>query len=417
MRLCTLVLTLGAALCMANASQAAFDLIWDGGDGMWFSVDPLGATGNWNGGQNIINVVGRENGQEGYRDTTGPTDVFIGGGSKVSFDGFTISEDFRIMQGSTMTVTEGAVWEHKTLDADEAVESIAGFGPLFRWEETRWTIMEPSELNLDNGTFRRTGGTTFDPTDAGGGALFFGSWKGDDNFGDRDDDADTDGQDFLAWQVAAASAGDLRKVRGTYGDSPNADDIDINISNGGALENEGQMIFGADGDWQLNIDITINDGSIAATGGIDASPGPIGGDIPGGDASIVIGLAHGFEGAFDTHVAINFTGPGTITTDEGAIRVIDLPMDAAGDVTGFTVTDASYEDLWDLGILQANGGNAGAFGDHFSVAGAWGDAVYTLTSNVVAAASAGVSSVPEPTSIMLAGLAIVSFAGVRRRRA
>ncbi|NOZ40125.1 MAG: PEP-CTERM sorting domain-containing protein [Planctomycetes bacterium] len=400
MRLCTLVLTLGAALCMANATQAAaFDLVWDGGDGMWYSVDPNGAAGNWNGGQNIINVVGRENGQEGYKDSTGATDILISSG-KVSFDGFAISQDFRVLQGSNMTITGGAVWEQNTLDADEAVETVPGFGPLFRWEETRWTEMEMSNLNLDNGTFRRSGGTTFDPTDAGGGALIFGSWKGNDNFGDRDGDLDVDGQDFLDWQInGGGNAGNLRKVLGTYGQNPVNQTSNINITNGGSLENEGQLWLGSDLDDQTNINLNINNGSVTAIGGIDAEV--VGGDVPGGDASIVI-----FDWLGNVNVSIDFTGPGTITTDEGAIRLIKDPG---------TVTDMTYEDLWNAGILTANGSNAGAFGDSFTVTGNWGDAVYTLTSNVVAASS-GISAVPEPTSIMLAGLAVLSLAGVTRRR-
>ena len=44
--------------------------------------------------------------------------------------------------------------------------------------------MDLSRLVIDGGTFRRTGSAPFEnPGDPlGGGALIFGSWRGDDNF-------------------------------------------------------------------------------------------------------------------------------------------------------------------------------------------------------------------------------------------
>ncbi|MCA9230699.1 MAG: PEP-CTERM sorting domain-containing protein [Planctomycetales bacterium] len=406
MRFCTLAVALGVAVCMASATHAAFNLTWDGGDGMWFSQLPTDPTGQWNGGQNIQAVVGRENGHEGYKDSTGAADILIGTGDKVSFDGFTISQDFRLLQGDNMTITNGSVWEQKTLDADEVHPQ---FGQLFRWEETRWTEMEMSNLNLDNGTFRRTGGSTFDPTDAGGGALIFGSWKGDDNQANFDQSVGTptefniDGFDFLNWQTTKNySASELRKFDGTFGQSPSAQTSNINITNGGSLENEGQIWFGSDVDIQTNINLNINNGSVTAIGGLDATPGPIGGDIPGGDASIVI-----FDWFGRVSASINFTGPGSITTDEGAIRMLDETA---------TVTDMTYEDLWNAGILKANGGNAGLFTDHFSVTGSWGDPTYTLTSLLPLSGGSFAAAVPEPTTALMAGMLALTALGVRRRR-
>ena len=370
---------------------------------MWFSQSPFDSFGNWNDQQNIYDLIGRENGHEGYRDATGAADILIAAGSKVSYDASTVDEEFRLMQGSTLTITSGAVWEQKTLDADETHPQ---FGDLDRWEETWATYLDPSNLILDNGTFRRTGTTAFDPADAGGGAMIFGSWQGDDNFGDRDGDSDTDGADFLAWQRTnppPPRASDLRKIEGTYGASPNVDRININLTNGGSLENEGQIWFGSQEVFPIEINVNISGGStIKAIGGLDASLGPAGKIIPGADASIVI---------FDwdngnVDLTIDFTGPGSIMTDEGAIHQVSFNAGTP------TVVDMTYEDLWNAGILTANGGSTGAFADHFSVTGSPGDAVYTLTSTIAST----ITTVPEPSSLFLASLAALSLAGVLRHR-
>ena len=398
MRLCFWILGFGAAVCLANASQAAFELDWDGSDGMWFSESPFSSGGHWNGQQNVYELVGRENGHEGHRDSTGPADFLIGGGSKVSYDAYTLSEEFRIMQGSNLTITGGAVWEQKTLDADEVHPQ---FGQLERWDETYSTLLDPSNLNLDGGTFRRIGATTSDPNDLGSGAMIFGSLLGDDNFGDRDGDADTDGADFLDWQRSAPInlAGDLRKIVGTYGASPNVDRINIHLTNGGSLENEGQLWFGSQQIFPMEINVNISGGStIKAIGGHDVNPGLASKTIAAGaDASIVI-----FDwDSGNVNLTIDFTGSGSITTDEGAINLVSWNAGTP------SITAMSYEDLWNAGILTANGGSSGAFTDHFSVTGSPGDAVYTLTSTLAPAPNIG--AVPEPTSLLLAGLAVLSM--------
>ena len=404
MRFCFWIFTLVATLYLVDTTQAAFDLDWDDGDGMWFSNSPFSSDGNWNGEQNVYDLVGRENGHEGYRDATGPTDILIGGGSQVSYDAYTVGEEFRIMQGSNLTITGGAVWEQKTLDVDEVHPQ---FGLLERWEETYSTFIDPNHLNLDNGTFRRTGATTFEPANAGGGALVFGSWMGDDNFGDRDGDTDTDGADFLDWQrsVPSPSATDLRKITGTYGASPNVDQININLTNGGSLENEGQLWFGSQETFPIDINVNISGGSmIKAIGGLDASPGPAGHSVAGADASIVI--FNWDDGNVD--LTINFTGPGSIMTDEGAISLVNWNGGSPVSIP------MSYEDLWNVGFLTAKGGSAGAFSDHFSVTGSPGDAVYTLTSTVAVTPTLG--TVPEPSSLFLASLVVLAMSSMPSRR-
>ena len=98
---------------------------------------------------------------------------------------------------------------------------------------------------------------------------------------------------------------------------------------------------------------------------------------------------------------INFTGPGSITVDSAGIRVLrqPAPADPGGPVTAdWTGRDVqvSYQDLWNQGILKANGlsGKTGTawsdsndprytapanFDDFFTVTGTPGTNDYTLT--------------------------------------
>ncbi len=70
--------------------------------------------------------------------------------------------------------------------------------------------------------------------------------------------------------------------------------------------------------------------------------------------------------------------------------------------TGGQDNAVTWETLWTEGILQFNGGNTGAFADHFTTTGTAGTAGYTLT------------SVPEPSSTALLGLG--GLALILRRR-
>ncbi|MBK1830147.1 PEP-CTERM sorting domain-containing protein [Verrucomicrobiaceae bacterium R5-34] len=87
---------------------------------------------------------------------------------------------------------------------------------------------------------------------------------------------------------------------------------------------------------------------------------------------------------------INFTGAGTI---EGRIGI---------ETEGVANNVATWENLWDNGILQWNGANVGQFDDYFSTSGTAGTTEYTLT------------AVPEPSSAALVGLS--GLALILRRR-
>ena len=75
----------------------------------------------------------------------------------------------------------------------------------------------------------------------------------------------------------------------------------------------------------------------------------------------------------------------------------------------------SYQDLWNLGILQANGQSgiqlgSAAFNTYFSVAGTQFSGPYILTSLIPAGSGSGLhgGTIPEPASLMLV---LMGFAG------
>ena len=324
-----------AVFLAATPTAHAFDIIWDGGDGVW-------ADSNWDGGEFIDVLVGTASGSNGYGGPAGEEEnIIIGSGSTVTYEA-DIYEDFYIKQGGSLTIQDGAVWQHLSDDS---------------WPENMWTEMDASRLTLDNGTLRRIGSVN----DEGGGALIFGSWRGDDNFNNPASPLD-------------------------YFES------NIVIQNGGLLQNEGQLWFGSWGDTPPNpnnaelmgsvIVMTIDDGALDLTGG-DVVMDPDFDDPPA-NADLVFSNRFNPEVDLEEHLptyAINFTGPGSITVDSSGI--INAYKDEDGEWQG--LEPITYQELWDVGILQANGrsGLDGAvFADYFNVAGTLGSDNYTLTSNV-----------------------------------
>ncbi|MBN2559922.1 MAG: hypothetical protein JXQ75_03205, partial [Phycisphaerae bacterium] len=238
-----------------------------------------------------------------------------------------------------LTITDGA---SLTIDIDDRLDNQYPPQPS---ADGMMTEIDANWLNLDNGTLirKKSGGAQ------SGGALAFGTSQGDN-------------------------------PRGGDGGSEYASTTDISLTNGGRIENDGQMWFGEwDPDhltYDRTITMTINDGSVDLTGG----------DAPLGGPAVADLIFIDFEPLNHTY-AINFTGPGSITVDNGIIS-------AYQPYSGFPAPNpnnwenldlVTYEDLWDAGLLQFNGlsGLDGeTFGDYFTVTGVYNAANYTLTADV-----------------------------------
>ena len=167
--------------------------------------------------------------------------------------------------------------------------------------------------------------------------------------------------------------------------------------------------------------MTINDGHLDLTGGgipiengeMTDLGGTVGDLLFFYDWSENLALSNPLR-AHDEEFLINFTGPGSITVDEAGIRVLRQPAQGdptdpltASDWTGRDV-QVSYLDLWNAGILQANGlsGKTGTifgdgntpktllpadFNDFFMVTNNPGDNNYILTSLIAATPVPGVA--------------------------
>jgi hypothetical protein len=200
--------------------------------------------------------------------------------------------------------------------------------------------------------------------------------------------------------------------------------VNVQIKNGGRLENQGQLWFGTDGESspETRVHFTINDGHMDLTGGgipiengeMTGLGGTVGDLLFFYDYSETLALADPVR-AHNEEFVINFTGPGSITVDSAGIRVLTQPApeDPSPDPPPVVPADwigrdvqVSYEELWNLGILQANGlsGKTGTrFGDgangntltpatfstFFSVTGTPGTDNYILTSLI--------EGLPDPT--------------------
>jgi len=268
----------------------------------------------WNGGQTSAVALGRNNGSENSYD------VVIGGGAQVTYDAAT-NGDFRLKSDNgptSLTIKQGAKLTLDSFNTDT---------------DGKWSQID-GDLNLDNGTLKRT--FTTPGSSVAGGALILGSWRSRQN-----------------------------------------QQIDVNISNGGRIENDGQVWFGAGEDQGIGLEVTmtINNGHLDLTGGTNA---PMTGLVEG-DLTFFYDYDDTISAPKGEKYSINFTGSGSITVDTAGIYVVT--QDSVGNWDG--LTNASYLDLWNKGILQANGlsGLDGAtFGTYFSVAGAVGGANYKLTS-------------------------------------
>jgi hypothetical protein len=359
-----------------------------------------GASGEWNDANawknlstnvtgNATTLMGTNRGSEGMNNinpaTTAARHIIIGGGAAVDY-AITASQTsgLRLRQGTTLTVKDGATWE----------QDISGLPQGSGWFECR---CDPSELILDGGTFRRTGEGTEET--APGSGIFVNVGGGNMLLASYNDDNNTPRLGALPPRV------------------------NVVLKNGGRIENTGQLWFGTDGESspETRVHMSINNGHLDLTGGgIPIENGEmtdLGGVV--GDLQFFYDWSESLNRsnpltAHNEEYVINFTGPGSITVDEAGIRVLRQP--APGDPTDpLTASDwtgrdvqVSYLDLWNAGILQANGlsGKTGTrwgdnvntphtltpanFNDFFMVTNNPGDNNYILTSLIAATPVPGV---------------------------
>jgi hypothetical protein len=340
---------------------------WNEANG-WKNVD-TNTTGN------AATVLGARNGNEGMNNinvaSAAARNIVIDGGNTVEYyyptgnGAGTGSSDFRLRQGTNLTITGGATF----LQDQSDYPNNSGNG---------WMRMDPSNLILDNGTFRRVGEPPeqIDDGIVGGGPMIFGSFNVDNNL---------------------ARLGALPPQ------------INIELKNGGRIENVGQFWFGTDGENtpDTRIRMTINEGTIDLTGG-DTAPVENGDLIVNADLAFFYDYQESLPGPSpparpgrpkDEEYEINFTGPGSITVDNSGIWV--YRQDEFGIWNEGTAGPLEYEDLWDMGILKANGlsGRTGTlygdsnnpttltpalFSEYFSVTGTPGSDDYILNSLIAA---------------------------------
>lgn len=310
------------------------------------TADLVTAEGHVGGRGGIDWVIGNgaqvvHNQNRDCSDPTKPCDLLGQGDFKPRMD---------LTPGGSITIKEGAA-----LNMDSHTDT-----------DGRWSRISVS-MTLDNGTWRRT----HSGTSQSGGKIIFG-YHGE----------------LLANQK-----------------------ININLLNGGRIENSGKMVFGdldyftsqggsnnghQDG---IEVAMTINNGSLDLTGGdyLDYPFGALRGEL------LFDYEYHEGVGPRNEKYSVNFTGPGSITVDPYLIDDGGTPGDVSDDSYGGGIYVAKqdsggtwaplvgpsfyvpigYQDLWNLGILQANGqsGLTGAnFNTYFSVTGDQYHLDYKLTS-------------------------------------
>jgi hypothetical protein len=319
-----------ASLFIAGAARerlhAQIPVTWDGGNARWESA-------NW-----TKEGVSGLTAQDAMGDSTGGRgglEIVIGGGAQVEYDpnpgGIGGLGDFKprmdVTPGGSLTIKDGAVL---TMDSHSDLDG--------RWMRIGLDII------LDGGTLRRTHSA---PSDSGGRMIF----------GYRNE--------LL----------------------PDAK-IKFDVINGGRVENDAKMVFGdpnlppdSGHNPRIEVAMTINNGTLDLTGGADYPE-----FFGQADGELVFFYEYEFGvGPKNEKYSINFTGPGSITIDNGIYVVV---QDSGGVFNAGAggqdlFTPVTYQALWNEGILQANGqsGKTGAaFNTFFTTTGTVGMPNYTLTS-------------------------------------
>jgi hypothetical protein len=344
------LIIVGVTCERAGAVNPVNTVKWVGAaSGQWSDANAWkNTTTNTTGTFTDAAIFGQNNGSNGMNDvnpaTTRARNIVLDNGVTVNYNAQAQSSDFRVLQGTNFTITGGATWV-QTTDSS--------------YNGNRWTNMEPSNLVIDNGTLRRTGETNKSVpnnppnTPDGGGALIFGDYRGDDNY---------------------ARLGQ------------NSTEINATLKNGGKIENQGQMWFGCQDDnpVDLRVKFNINNGSIDLTGGTISQNNDSFDAV--GDLQFYYDYNENTSASKNEKYEINFTGPGSITVDTAGIRVYTQDISSVWNIAAPVST---YQDLWTLGILKANGLSGATtqpanFNDFFTVTGTAGTDNYILNSLIAA---------------------------------
>jgi hypothetical protein len=437
-------LVAGIVLCASGFTQAAVydEVYWVGPDGEWtgdVTASPEYSVGWWSTNPNATSGVpakyafGRNDGiRVGEVIGNGGFDldrVPCGPGFPCSPDpggagaGIQLGTDIFINNGATVTYNPNRMF----LTGDDGLDRFGDWriqpNPSFPGTPT---------LNLSNGS-KFVHQTTF-------GGDIDGMWT---RWNGAELNLDGEGTAFQRTGDAANGFASGAFMFASYHGYPNSVQH-VNITNGARFENQGQVWFGISGfdngeENQPGIDVivTINGGHMDMTGGDEYA-------LDNDNFLSRADLAFIYDWTFDddpedpstlenneTYV-INFTGPGTITVDgeiedpideldgtytqaeideefgagRGGIRIAmargtgqfstRLPAHAGhelqeygpegGELNEERNIQRSYEDLWDLGILQAKGksGLTGHdFDDFFDTENDPGENNYKLISLVV----------------------------------
>jgi PEP-CTERM motif len=419
---------------------------WGGGNGRW---EEAKWTKNGTPGLTAAAAMGDNTGGRGGMD------ISIGGGAQVEFDPNASNSVLGDYNDNTIVdAADYVLWRKGGPLQNEVV----GPGTVNAADYTAWRARFG---NVGLGDFK----PRMDITPGGSltikeGAVLYG-----------DSHSDTDGRWFRVGLSITLDNGTIRRtfsapsenagrmMFGFHDELLENQHIDIRLINGGRIESASKMVFGEldyfreqggsnnghnDG---IEIAMTIDNGTVDLTDSyvLDYPFGLIPGDLVFGYEYNQAGwneagqpdpsdLGHPRNEKY----SINFTGPGSITVRpqdldpdpdfaqwKGGINVVQQQPDGSYIALGGApdlFTPIGFEDLWDLGILQANGQSgpqlgSAAFSTYFSTTGTKFAGPYTLTSLVAGSGTGmGGGAVPEPGSFLLVMLGLISLWFGRRSR-
>lgn len=437
---------------VGNRVLALDTVSWGGGNGAWIDS-------NW-----IKNGVPGLSASGAMGDTTagrGGMNISIGGGAQVYYDtnnGGTLLGDFD--KSSVVDAADYVVWRKGgTLQNDPTPGVQAGDYNYWRarYGSAALGDFKPRMDLVPGGML----------TVKEGAVLSMDSHSDDDGRWARISLSMTLDNGTLRRTYSAPSKNAGRIMFGYSRELLKNQHIDINLINGGRIESASKMVFGnpdyfndqggsnnghMDG---IEVAMTIDNGSVDLT--LQSSQPDYDYFLDFPFALIPGDLLFAYEyhqaGYNDNgqpdptelghprneKYSINFTGPGSITLNPhdidpdpgftqiaGGIYVMQqqsdgsyIPLGGAPDL----YTPIGYQELWDLGILQANGQSgpqlgSAAFSTYFSVTGTKFAGPYVLNSLIPAGSGAGlgIAAVPEPTSLLLVMMGVTGLWTGRRNR-